>query len=79
MIEIIKPRIVDCLGLDTFNALRKASGLKKVGNIAIAIESSFSYLNSQVVCQAHTRQLGKNNSNRGGVDRVTGDWTRLAV
>lgn len=79
MIEIIKPRIVVCLGLDTFNALRKASGLKKVDNIAMAIESSFSYLDSQVVCQAHTGQLGRNNRNRGGVDRVTGDWARLAV
>jgi len=79
MIEIIQPRIVICLGLDTFNSLRKASGFKKADNIAQAIESSYDYLDSQVVCQAHTGQLGRNNRNRGGVDRVTGDWARLAV
>ena len=29
------------------------------------------------VCQAHTGQLGRNNRNRGEVDRVNGDWAGL--
>jgi len=44
MIEIIQPRIVAYIGVNTFNALRKSSGFKTVDNIAMAIESSFNYL-----------------------------------
>lgn len=77
MINIIQPKLVICLGLDTFNTLRKACGHKKLDNLSQAIENSFEFENSRIVCQAHTGQLGRNNRNRGGVDRVNGDWERL--
>jgi len=31
-----------------------------------------------VICQAHTGQLGKNNRNKGGVNRVDGDWAKMS-
>lgn len=74
MIEIIRPKIVVCLGKDTFNALRKACGLKVVYSIEEGVSSHFSHNGSEVFCQSHTGQLGKNNRNRGGVDRVSTDW-----
>ena len=77
MINIIQPKLVICLGLDTFNTLRKTCGHKKLDNLSQAIENSFEFENSRIVCQAHTGQLGRNNRNRGGVDRVNGGWERL--
>ena len=74
MINIIQPKLVISLGLDTFNTLRKACGHKKLDNLSQAIENSFEFENSRIVCQG---QLGRDNRNRGGVDRVNGDWERL--
>jgi len=73
----VKPKIVICLGVPTFNALRRASGLKPVRNLEEGIASSFQIGNSEVICQAHTGQLGKNNRNKGGVNRVDGDWAAI--
>ena len=77
-INIVSPRIVVCLGLQTFNALRVASGLLRVRNIGSGIEAPFFIEDTQVWCQAHTGTLGRNNRNRGGVDRVSQDWERMA-
>ena len=73
-IDIISPRIVICLGLATFNALRLATNLKPLKTLSEAIPSPFQYHSSTIYCQAHTGQLGRNNRNRGGVDRVNKDW-----
>ena len=73
----VKPKIVICLGVPTFNALRRASGLKPIRNLEEGIASSFQIGNSEVICQAHTGQLGKNNRNKGGVNRVDGDWAAI--
>lgn len=78
MIDIIQPKIVVCLGIDTFNALRKACGLRIVYNLEEGAASDFDYKQTRIVCQAHTGQLGRNNRNRGGVDRVSADWQRMA-
>jgi hypothetical protein len=76
-IEIVRPRLVICLGLVTFDALRCATGLPCAGKIALAISSPFQVGDSRVWCQAHTGAWGQMNRNKGGVDRVSQDWMRM--
>lgn len=82
-IEIVQPRLVICLGLATFNAVRVAAGLPRVGNLAAAIEQPFEMkagdVTTLVCCQSHPGALGKMNRNRGGVDRVSADWAGMAA
>ncbi|MDO6477942.1 hypothetical protein Q4520_21205 [Alteromonas sp. 1_MG-2023] len=77
LIKIINPKIAICLGKNSFNALRRVNGLPSVANMEEAINSTFKYENTLIFCQAHTGQLGLNNRNRGGVDRVSADWERM--
>jgi len=77
LIDIVEPKIAICFGTSTFNALRKACGLRPVKNMAEAIDDHFSYNKTEIWCQAHTGQLGQNNRNRGGVDRVSSDWEKM--
>lgn len=78
-IQIVAPKLVICLGLVTFNALRRACDLALSRNLQSAIESHFVYESAQVWCQAHTGVLGQNTRNRGGVNRVSKDWQRMKV
>lgn len=77
IIEIINPKIAICFGKDTFNAIRKACGLKVVYNMEEAIASHFTYRSTEIFCQAHPGQLGQNNRNRGGIHRVSSDWKSM--
>ncbi|MEL6950997.1 MAG: hypothetical protein AAGM16_12885 [Pseudomonadota bacterium] len=77
-IEIVSPRLVVTLGVKTFNALRSVLGMRSCRNLTEALESSFAYSDATVWCQAHTGALGRANRNRGGVDRVSEDWGRMA-
>lgn len=74
IINIIRPKLVICLGKNSFNALRKSCGLRSVSNMNEAVNANFKYLESTIFCQAHTGQLGQNNRNKGGVNRVVSDW-----
>jgi hypothetical protein len=76
-IDIVQPRLLVCLGLNTFNSLRVVLGEPRLKNIAEAIDRPFSYGRTRIWCQSHTGQLGRNNRNRGGVDRVSQDWARM--
>lgn len=76
-IAIVSPRLVICLGLVTFDALRRAHGLARAGKMEPAINSPFTVGNSRVWCQAHTGALGQMNRKKGGVDRVSQDWMRM--
>jgi uracil-DNA glycosylase len=76
-IRIVNPKLVVCLGLNTFNALRQACGLSPCYPLAAAIDSSFNVGSTRVWCQAHTGALGQNNRNKGGIDRVSQDWRRM--
>jgi uracil-DNA glycosylase len=76
-IKIVCPKLVVCIGGATFNAIRRACGYKDWMNIDSAIESPFMADKSQIWCQAHTGQLGQNNRNQGGVDRVSSDWEKM--
>lgn len=77
-IKIVQPRIVVCLGLLTFNAVREASGLEAISPIGMAIDSPFKLGNSKVWCQAHTGSFGQKNRNKGDPTRTQKDWARMA-
>ena len=76
-IRIVGPRLVICLGLVTFNALRQTCALTRSSNLSSAIGSPFDLDSVRTWCQAHTGVLGKNTRNRGGVDRVSQDWQNM--
>lgn len=76
-INIVQPRLVIALGLETFEALRCALGLKRVAKMDLAIDSPFNGPTCRIWCQAHTGAFGQMNRNRGGVDRVSQDWLRM--
>lgn len=76
-IQIVEPKIVICLGLATFNALRRTCAETQCHPLDQAIGSPFALGLARVWCQAHTGVLGRNNRNRGGVDRVSADWRRM--
>ncbi|WP_161967292.1 hypothetical protein [Fimbriiglobus ruber] len=78
-IEIVEPHLVICLGLKTFVSLRRALGATPVKTLGQAITSPISYQQSRIWCQAHTGGLGQNNRNRGGIDRVSGDWDAMRI
>jgi uracil-DNA glycosylase len=73
-IRIVQPALVMCLGLDTFNAIRKACGLPPSKRLAEAIDSPFTNGRTRVWCQAHTGARGQNNRGRA---RVSEDWQRM--
>lgn len=77
-IAIVEPRLAVCLGKAAFDAVAVAAGRRPGRSLEDAIARPFEIGRAQVWCQAHTGQLGTNNRNRGGVDRVTQDWARMA-
>ena len=77
-IEIVKPQIVICLGLETFNSMRRVCDQKRVECVADAVSSKFLMGDIEVWGQSHPGALGKASRNKGGVDRVTGDWSLMA-
>lgn len=77
-IEIVRPALVICLGISTFNAVRRSLVLRACKNIDDALDCPIQLSEStQIWCQAHTGGLGQNNRNRGGVNRVADDWKRM--
>lgn len=76
-IEVVGPRLVVCLGLVTFEAMRKAVGLPPVERMALAISSPFPLGRSRVWCQAHTGAFGQMNRNKGDKGRVARDWMKM--
>ncbi len=77
-IEIVEPRLVVCLGLAVYRAIRKSFGLAPAGNLEMAIASPFRIGDAQFWAQSSPGALGRANRNRGGVDRVAEDWRRMA-
>lgn len=77
-ISIIQPRLVVCLGLQTFRAMQRATGRNAAANLAEAISNPFVFESATVWCQAHTGGMGQANRNRGGVDRVSADWAAMS-
>ncbi len=74
-IRIVGPELVICLGLPTFNAIRRACGVKSAKRVEMAIADPFPFEGSRIWCQAHTGGLGRNNREREQVER---DWDTMA-
>jgi len=77
-IEAISPKIVICLGVAVFNAIRNGLELPQVKNLEAAIATPFQFRESIVWAQSHPGGLGRAGRNRGGVDRVSADWAVMA-
>lgn len=78
-IEIVRPRLVVCLGLSTFGALQRATGRKPSASMDAAIAAPFDHGVSRVWCQAHPGQQGQNMRNRGNKNRTDDDWRRMTA
>lgn len=80
-IEIISPKLVVCLGKNTFNALRVAYGLPSCSNMSIAIDSPFDMdlggFKSTIWAQSHTGSWGQRNRNKEAPGRTLEDWKRM--
>jgi hypothetical protein len=76
-IRIIAPRLVIALGLNTFNALCRASGASQAARLTLAIGNPIDRDSTRIWCQAHTGGLGVRN--RGGKVNVSKDWAAMAA
>ena len=76
-IEIVDPKLVICLGLATFRAIRSASGYSGSWSFKLpeAIITPFSIGKASAHCVAHTGGRGTNNRGREQVEK---DWEHLA-
>lgn len=75
-IQIARPKLVICLGLNTFNAVRIACEHTPARRMDEAIASPFTLGASRVWCQAHTGARGQNNRGR---ERVAEDWRKMRI
>jgi hypothetical protein len=73
-IGIVRPKLVICLGLVTFNALREACGHERIRRMNAAIRSPFTWHGVRIWCQAHTGARGQTNRGRA---RIPDDWRRM--
>lgn len=79
-VRIVRPRLVVCLGIETFKAMQRACGQSPLApRTADAIAAPFEFETSTVWCQSHPGTLGTNNRNHGGVDRVNPDWATMGA
>jgi uracil-DNA glycosylase len=76
-IEIVKPKIVICLGKNTFNAIRVARDHLPARTMHSAIASPFHIGKSAVWAQAHTGSWGQANRNRSCPGRTFDDWMQM--
>ena len=80
-IEIVRPRVVVCFGLATYNAIAWACEQPRFGRVSQAIETPFTHTGSgaTIWCQSHPGALGRIQRERaGGKDQVRRDWERMA-
>ncbi len=73
-VRIVKPTVVVCLGLATFNAIRRVCQLPACSRMDEAINSPFKFETSWIWCQAHTGSFGQNTRGR---EQVNADWQRM--
>lgn len=73
-IRVIEPRLVICLGLQTFNAMQTACGRKSSSDITSALGAFFEFSKSAIWCQAHTGYWGQLTRERIGKGQVLRDW-----
>lgn len=87
-IKIVAPRLVVCLGKNTFNAIRVAAfqnGLThksdRCRTMGDAIDAAFPIeldgRKMAIWAQAHTGAWGQSNRNKGAPGRTTDDWMKM--
>ncbi|HVS82244.1 MAG TPA: hypothetical protein VHE60_10985 [Pyrinomonadaceae bacterium] len=78
-IRIVNPKLVICLGMQTFNAVREVSGLTSCPSQDSAIKDPFDLpgAETRIWCQAHTGYWGQLNRNKGDAGRVSRDWRKM--
>ena len=76
-VKIVAPKLVICLGVQTFNAMRRACGERLVQNIDEGLEKSFKLGGAQIWCQSHPGGRGRATRNAGDFDRVAEDWKKM--
>ena len=76
-IDIVKPKMILCLGAYAFNTLRSLISSEKF-NWRDSLDYPIYYKHSAVYAVSHTTQQAINSTNRGGVDRVNEMWKELA-
>ena len=72
-VRIVQPKLVICLGLQTYNGLREACGQARIARLPEAISGPFTFEGARVWCQAHTG--GRGQAMRGR--KVADDWRRM--
>jgi restriction system protein len=75
-LEIISPRLVIALGLDTFNALCEAKGVARAAGRDAAIGHPVDLNGIRIWCQSHPGGLGL--AGRGGKEPVAADWQAMS-
>lgn len=73
-VEIVRPKLVVCLGLATFNAAREAIGQPRITPLSSAIGQPVTFRQSAIHAVAHTGAFGMLNRGRENVER---DWAAL--
>ena len=79
-IQVIRPKLLICLGVSVFNTLRRFHGLRQIANLEEGISQPFLDNHPWYWCQAHTGALGFiNREYHGGPGSVTRDWAKMAA
>ena len=77
-IDIVKPKLVICLGSSVFDSILSALGRPIYKTLSESIDNPFLYNNAMVHAQSHPGGMGKAKRNKGGIDRVNQDWADMA-
>ncbi len=78
-VRIVEPKLVVCLGLGTFNAIRVACGRSPCGSLEQAVASPFRWRRYHFWAQAHPGHFGQVGRNRGRPGQVDRDWHAMKV
>ena len=79
-IQVIRPKLLICLGISVFNTLRRFHGLRQIANLDEGISQPFLDNHTWYWCQAHTGDLGFiNREHHGGPGSVARDWAKMAA
>lgn len=77
-VQIVKPKVVICFGLATFNAVRACYSLDKCDSVEAAINNNFTNDDSvQFWAQAHPGHFGQISRNKPNKSQVKNDWQRM--
>lgn len=78
-IRIVQPKLVVCLGLATFNAVRVACGQPSCNDLERAIASPFRWRRVAIWAQSHPGHFGRVGRNRGRPGQVACDWQKMRL